>query len=143
MVRTDLHHQPVVRQRHACWQLRGRRGVAEVVRDVREVGLAGANLARGPNRLGQREVRRMRPASQRVEHEHVEPVEQRSRRRGHVVAVGQVRKAAEPEAQNLPAAVANRDGHDLHARPHGTGPSIGFRSSCGTPPPAGAPSSNA
>ena len=51
--------------------------------------------------------------TQGIEHEIVEPVEQRERGLRHQIAVGEVREAPQPEAQDIPGPMLQRYRDDL------------------------------
>ena len=75
----------------------------------------GAIRAITVERLGDGEVRGVRPVAQRVDDQRVDAVEQRPRRVVEAVAVGQVGEAAEAEAEDRHLAVPQRHRHDAHA----------------------------
>src|SRR5689334_8726731 len=90
---------------------------------MREVGLLRRHLLRNRDRLAEREVRVVRLIAQRVEHQYVHTLDQTERYVRDVVAVGEIRKVAETEAENrqLPMPEGNRndlDPADEEGAPH-------------------------
>ena len=85
----------------------------ELVRNMREEGPARANRPRHIDRLSQMEMGRMRSMAQRVEDEAVEPAEQRHRRLGDSVAIGEICEGAEAKPEHIPGPVLDRHRHDF------------------------------
>ena len=73
--------------------------MAEVVRDVGEERLPGADARRDLDGLGQAEVRWMRPVPERVEDERIHAGEIGEGRVGYGIAVGEVGKGPGTESQ--------------------------------------------
>src|SRR2546426_5797457 len=102
--RAPLNDQAVVRGRDPRRQARRELRVRHLVREMREEGTSRAQLERDGDGLGNREVQRMRPREQRVQHQHLEPRERGAHAFGNRLRVGEVgkRSHAVPEHRTVP-----------------------------------------
>ena len=82
-----------------------------IVADVRQQRPPRSKLLGRRNCLVQAEMRWMRPATQTVQHQHIQPLQQGHARRRDAIGVGAIGHLAEAVAEHLVAAVLKRNGH--------------------------------
>src|SRR5262249_32556770 len=96
--------------------------VAEVVRDMREVGTLRAEALDFFQRLRYGHVRGMRRVAQRIKKENIHATQQLCRRFRNLVVVGQIGDVTEPKPENLQIAMPNADWEKFEAEQvHGRG----------------------
>jgi hypothetical protein len=86
--------------------------MSELMCDMGEIGVAGANAAGGLDGLLQAEVSGMRCAPQGIEHEHVKMLDERPGRIWNGAAVGEIGKAPDAVSKNHLVPVIDRNGNE-------------------------------
>ena len=108
-----IDNQAVVRKRDAGRQPCTGRRVRQIVAHVREKRAPRTNAGRRLKRVADREMRWMRPVSQRVDHQRVEAGYEWPRLVWNRTTVGQVREGANPVSEDRPLPVHQGDRYKL------------------------------
>jgi hypothetical protein len=92
--------------------------MAGLVGQMRQVSAPGSQRLGGIYRLGDAQVRWVRPPPQRVQHQHVEPAQRLARLLGDLLHIGDVGQASEPVAEHTQMAVLKGEREDFDSSHH-------------------------